>query len=315
MQNSGLNALLTPPDMPAGSHDPHDILLRDVVSLQPDGLAEATHIILGCPQDIGVSRNHGRTGAAAAPAAIRQALYKLKPPMASESVVLADLGDLVTTDDLEAIHERLEAVVSALLQQGKIIISLGGGNDISLPDASSVGKTYPGFAAINVDAHLDMRKSGIRHSGTPYRDLIDSGILRPEQLYEVGIAPWANSPTYLADAQNLGVHIHTLHAVEQAGHKAFFDGLFAEIGGQPLFAGLDMDSVRASDAPGGSASCPAGLSARAVLDFADRCRRHGQTKLFEITEVNPTFDIDGRTAKLAALAVYTFIYGTKQELP
>ena len=109
----------------------------------------------------------------------------------------------------------------------------------------------------------------------------------------------------------MGVHIHTLHTMEQTGHRACFDSLFAEISGQPLFAGLDMDSVRAADAPGVSASSPVGLSARAVLDFADRCRTHGLTKVFEITEVNPTFDIDGRTAKLAALAVYTFIYGNK----
>jgi arginase family enzyme len=47
-------------------------------------------VLLGLPQDEGVARNKGRLGAAGAPDAIRQALYKC---VALQSVRLIDLGN------------------------------------------------------------------------------------------------------------------------------------------------------------------------------------------------------------------------------
>lgn len=309
--NSDILNLLKAPELPTGSYDPNDLLLCDVVSISPDDLDKATHVIVGCPQHIGVERNHGRPGASGAPAAIRQFLYKLKPATGSEDTLILDLGDVDTQGDLEDIHARQEAVVTALLRMGKTVISLGGGNDISFPDASAVYATHPGYAAINMDAHLDMRKNDKRNSGTPYRDLIESHKLDPTNFYEVGIQNRANAPYYLESAKELGVNIHTLAEIDDIGTRTFFNDLFARLDGTALFAGLDMDSVRASDAPGVSASCPVGFSAKTILRFADLCRKHGNTPVFEITEVNPEYDIDGRTARLAALAVYTFIYGNK----
>ncbi len=306
-----LFSMLKPTELPGPSHDVNDLLLRDVASISHTDYDAATHVIIGCPQDIGVTRNHGRLGAAQAPASIRKHLYKLKPPTSSDDIKIMDLGDIHTDGELEAIHERLEKLVTAVLQDGKIVLTLGGGNDISLPDASAVNAIHPGYAAINMDAHLDMRESNIRHSGTPYRNLIDGHKLDPANFFELGIQSWANAPHYLEDAKELGVNVHTLQEISAIGTRTFFTDLFKRLDGTTLFAGLDMDSVRASDAPGVSASCPVGFSAETILDFADRCRTHGNTALFEITEVNPAFDIDGRTTRLAALTMYAFIYGNQ----
>lgn len=311
MIDAALLKMLTAPTLPGPSHDENDVLLRDVVSVAHTDLEKATHVVIGCPQDMGVERNHGRPGAAQAPAAIRELFYKLKPATESGAISIVDLGDVDCDASLEEIHEKQEVLVTALLKVGKTVIVLGGGNDLSLPDASAVHAVYPKYTAINMDAHLDMRKSAQRHSGTPYRDLINAGKLDPVHFHETGIQTWANSPRYLDDARSMGVNIHTLADIHNQGPRNFFNTLFENIKGTPLFAGLDMDAVRASDAPGVSASSPMGFSAKSLLNFAEHCRTHGQTAVFEITEVNPTFDIDGRTARLAALAMYTFIYGNK----
>jgi len=302
---------LTPIKVPGSSHDENDILLRDVVKTSPDAYDKATHVIIGCPQDIGVVRNHGRPGAAKAPEAIRQALYKLKTPPNNESVRLIDLGDVDSSDDLRIIHECLHKAVEQIIWDGKIVIILGGGNDISFPDAKAVHDVHSDFVAINVDAHLDIRKSGVIHSGTPYRNLIDGRHLAPANLYEIGIQPWANSAKYLEEAEAMGINIQTLGEIEAMGVGHFFDRLFDMLNSAPLFAGLDMDCVRASDAPGVSAPSPVGLTATDILNFAARCRTYGETAVFEITEVNPEMDIDGRTARLAALTLYTFLYGNR----
>lgn len=302
---------LVPPMEPATSHDPQDMLMGNVVSTDPEDYGLSTHVLIGCPQDLGVRRNAGRSGAAEAPDSIRRFFYKLKPPVPTSGVRVLDLGNIAVHESLREMHNRLRATVRQALWDGKVVMVLGGGNDISFPDAHAVSEVCPGFAAVNVDAHLDMRKSDVVHSGTPYRNLIENGCLDPSSLHEIGVQPWANSANYLSDAEEMGVNVHTLHHMQGIGTDRFLEDLFKTLEGRTLFAGLDMDSVRASDAPGVSAPCSVGLSAEDVLDFAARCRGHGETAVFEITEVNPGVDVDDRTSRLAALTLYTFIYGRR----
>lgn len=306
-----ITELLKPFPRPAPSPDPLDVLTGDVTGFSPDDIAGADHVIVGCPQDLGVRRNHGRPGAAQGPTEIRRWLYKLKPPAVNPAQRICDLGDVLATGELEEIHVRLESVVRFVLAAGKKAVILGGGNDISLPDFKAASSVHPDCAALNLDAHLDMRVADRVHSGTPYRDLIDCGALAPHKLHQIGIQPWANSPRYLALAAEAGVAAHPLDAVRQAGALNFIRALLRRLPDTPLFLGLDLDSIRAADAPGVSAPSPLGFTAGEIIDLVLACREHGRTALLEISELNPGFDPDGRTARLAALAVYGFVFGRR----
>jgi formiminoglutamase len=303
--------LLLPIRICQKSHDPYDLQMQDVSLFSIDDLPQATHVVVGCPQDQGVQRNHGRPGAAMAPEAIRAMFYRLKPPANQGSVRLLDLGDIRVDGALEEIHDRLQTVVAAALAEGKKVIVLGGGNDISFADGAAMAKVFGEIAAVNIDAHLDLRISDCCHSGTPYRNLLDHGLLRPGNLFEVGIQPSANSAVYLGDAMDLGVQVTTLKEVRRQGAGTFFSALLASLHDRALFVGIDMDSVRNADAPGVSAPSPIGFTAEEVLHFAADCHHHRAIGVFEISEVNPKFDRDNCTASLAALVIYTFLYGLR----
>ena len=58
--------------------------------------------------------------------------------------------------------------------------------------------------------------------------------------------------------------------------------------------------VHAAEAPGVSDPSPMGLTAKEVCEIADVAARDPRTRILEISEVNPAFDRDGITAKLAA---------------
>jgi formiminoglutamase len=307
--NSETRDLLHPVRIDLKSHDSRDLLVQDVTLFSIKDLTQATHVLVGCPQDEGVCRNHGRPGAAGAPAAIRAMFYWLKPPLDHQSVRLLDLGDIKVDGELEEIHDRLQSVVGDALAAGKKVIVLGGGNDISYADGAAMAEVFGEIAAVNIDAHLDLRTGGFRHSGTPYRDLLEHGLLKPGNLVEFGIQPSVNSPAYLGDALSLGVRVMTLAEVRRLGVKTVFNDLLTSLHARPLFIGLDMDSVRSADAPGVSAPSPLGFTAEEILDLVDGC--HRGTHVFEITEVNPGFDRDNCTARLAALAIYTFLYGLR----
>lgn len=288
------------------SHDPNDQLLSQFTGFEPEEYEDATHVLIGCPQDEGVARNHGRQGAKKAPDTIRKFLYKLHYSQRTANK-LFDAGN-VAAESLEESHLNLTRAVSQFLKDGKNVITVGGGNDIACADLKALSAEFNSICAINIDAHLDMRKSEIMTSGTPYRKAIEEKLLNPENFYEFGLRAESNSPLYLKEAEVMGVQILKLREILQNGVSVSFEKILAEIENRPFFLGLDMDSIQCSDAPGVSAASPAGFSAREVLDLIYLSKKRENLKIFEITEVNPDFDIDNRTVKLAALFIYHSLF-------
>ena len=290
------------------SHDPNDRWLAREIGFEEDEYSKATHVLLGCPQDEGVRRNNGRTGASDAPREIRSHFYRLQSPGQSE-VQLFDAGDIDVTESLDQTHDALTKVVARFLEDGKMLIVLGGGNDISYADGRALANWESDISAINIDAHLDMRIATEMTSGTPYRKLLDDQCLKAEHFYEFGIRPESNARFYLDDAQKIGVNIHYLQQIKENGVANSFQKILGEINRRPFFLGLDMDSIQACDAPGVSASSPSGFSGREVMQLIRLARQKKNLRLFEITEVNPKYDIDNRTVKLAAQFIYRFLFG------
>lgn len=306
------------------SHDTNDHWLVQEIGFDENDYAGATHVIIGCPQDEGVKRNNGRTGAAEAPEKIREKLYR-KQVRKKPEIKLFDAGNVSITDFaagaesdvaedkslvLEYSHNHLTRVVAEFLKDGKKVIVLGGGNDISHADVRALSEVEGDeISAVNIDAHLDMRIADKMTSGTPYRKLIEDGFLIPQKFHEFGIRRESNADFYLEEAEKMGVHIHYFQDILKKGVTDSFVNVLNEIEQDPFFLGLDMDSIQASDAPGVSASSPVGFSGREVQQFLHHARKKENLKIFEITEVNPKNDISNMTTKWAATFVYEFLFG------
>ena len=282
-------------------NDSNDVRLGEAVVRRPEHFAKCQVVILGCPQDEGVSRNHGRVGAKQAPAEIRRALYRLPVHDALKSIRIFDLGDLVLKSTLEKTHDAQADVVQELLKIGKTVISLGGGNDIAYPDCKAVAKQFGRICAFNIDAHLDVRADKQANSGTPYRQLLEEKHLAPELFHEIATQPLSNSSRYLEYVGAKGVSVRTLAEIQERGVEDVLRGPLSATQVKAIFWGFDLDSVRASDAPGVSAPSPIGLSAEQICRIGALAGRDARTRLIELSEVNPTFDVDGRTSRLASL--------------
>jgi len=296
-------------------NDRNDPRLGEIVTASPDDYAAADIVILGCPQDEGVRRNNGREGAAKAPDAIRTQFYKLTPMNIKRKVF--DLGDTKIGGSLEQTHVNQLDVVKQLLQDGKRLIVLGGGNDISYPDGRAMSEAYgPGWwIGVNIDSHLDVRSDVPRNSGTPYRQLLDEGLMLPDYFFEVGFQSHFCSPIYYKYLRDIGVHRISLELLRSRSEadlelketiKQKFIGHSASLN---TFFGFDMDAVRMSDAPGTSAPSPLGLKASEFIQLVKYAASLANTKIIEFTEVNPNFDIDNRTAKLVAIGMHRFCSG------
>jgi formiminoglutamase len=153
-----------------------------------------------------------------------------------------------------------------------------------------------------------VRKDFPRNSGTPYRQLLDEKLLKPENFFEIAYQPQSASPIYFKYLQNLGATIVSLEELREK--KSVTNNLEKIIISNNLpvnaFYGFDVDAVRASDAPGVSASSPLGLTGEEFVELVKFVGENTQTQIIEFTEVNPKFDLDNRTAKLVAFAMHQF---------
>jgi formiminoglutamase len=293
---------LVPPDedLLYTRKDPNDVRFGDVVLHDPRRYGDADVVIVGCPQDEGVRRSGGRIGARLAPAEIRRALYRYAVSEAHEHLRLFDAGDVRILETLEATHDALRTVVHRFLEGGKKVVVLGGGNDISYPDCAALALLVESVLVFNVDRHLDVRADAPRNSGTPYRQLLEEGHIRPELFHEVGTNSFANSVPYRRYVEERGAYIHFLGDLREAGVGASVRGIVERSAADAIFWGFDLDVVQAAEAPGVSDPGPMGLSAREVCEIADVAAADGRTRIIEVTEVNPEHDVGGVTSKLAA---------------
>lgn len=296
-------------------NDPNDPRLGEIVARDPDRLEAADIVILGCPQDEGVRRNQSRVGAADAPRAIREEFYKLTTNGIRRSIF--DLGDIALGSTLEETHDALTAVVSKLLRDGKRLIVLGGGNDISYADGVAMSEVFgvDAWIGVNIDSHLDVRIADERNSGTPYRQLLDGGHLMPGYFYEVGYQSHLCSPIYYNYIRELGVNrisLELLRSREEADielKESIRDKFIGHSESMNTFFGFDMDAVRSADAPGVSAPSPLGLRNGEFIQLVKYAASLANTKIIEFTEMNPKYDVDGRTAKLVAIGMHRFCTG------
>lgn len=282
-------------------------VLGEAIKLEADDYTQADVVIIGCPQDEGVSRNHGRRGSREAPKEIRRALFRFPLTEQLASLVIFDLGDTVVSGELEEIHRRHEEIIYSLLRDGKRVIVIGGGNDISYPDCRGLSRIDPELTVFSIDSHYDVRTDDRSTSGTPYRQLLDEGHLKGKRLYEMAIKEFVNAPEHREYLERQGANIYTLDALRGAGIEKTFNTFLRESSVSSIFWGFDIDSICSMEAPGVSAPNPIGLTSDEICRIAAIAGSDSRTRLVEVAEMNPRFDIDGRTARLVATMLIFYL--------
>jgi arginase family enzyme len=266
--------------------------LASQIRSTPDGCRIG---LIGVPDDTGVKLNYGRPGAAHGPDALRSAFarYGVADPHDWTWPSIWDAGDVeVVPGDLHATHERVTSVVRSMTERGVFPIMIGGGHDLTFPFVRAVAELQSPMHGIYFDAHLDVRAE--TGSGMPFRRLIETGAA--DSLRVFGLDPFSNARE----------------------HVEWFNDHGGRIGGrtpddewlnQPTFVSLDMDVFDSAHAPGVSALNPCGWQPALGERWCYEAGRNNNVRCFDIMELSPPFDQDGRTARLAARMLLAFIRG------
>ena len=281
----------------------------------PDGCALA---LLGLPDDTGIKLNGGRPGAAEGPTALRAALAKYGTAWDGRggrrlAAGLYDAGDVEPApgSDERALvetHARVERAVAALHERGLVPICVGGGHDLTAPAVTALSRAAGGaVGGINVDAHLDVRERV--GSGMAFRRLIDGGFVAPRWFAEVGLGRFVNDEADLRWLADKGATLVSADSILGATLpvRRLID--VAVTHARAAFLSIDLDGLDAAQAPGVSAPNPMGLMARDAADLVEAAGASPSVRHFDIMELSPPHDHDGRTARLAAFLLLMFLAG------
>lgn len=248
------------------------------------------------------------SGAHATPNAVRRVLGRLSTWCPSRGVDLADVLrplDVGNVDDPDLGDEgefRTRAAAYSAAELATLVVALGGDNSLTAPLGIATLGDLSTAGLVTLDAHHDIREG--RSNGTPVRRLLEAG-LPGEQVVQVGIADWANSRSYAAEAHARGITvIHRREVAEHGIEAAMRTALdIAGARGGRILVDLDLDVADRAVAPGCPASLPGGLSAYEVLTAAYLAGNDPRVKAVDVTEVDATNDPDERTVRLAALCL------------
>ncbi|MGO2240447.1 MAG: formimidoylglutamase [Halomonas sp.] len=282
--------------------------------------------LLGFESDAGVARNQGRTGAAEGPNALRRALA----PLAWHRTAPAyDAGNVRCVDDaLEAAQQALADRLTSLLTDGHLPIVLGGGHEVAyaswlglaqffMPETSASKESGPeGLAPrigiINLDAHFDLRDPvHIRSSGTPFAQIADQCQQHGWSFRYacLGVSRAANTRALFTRAASLGTLIREDREIDALRLDSIVRDVQRFIAKcDHLYLTIDLDVLPAAEAPGVSAPAARGVSLALIEPLVEVVRDSGKLRLADLAELNPSLDIDGRTAKAAARLVHLLTF-------
>jgi len=271
--------------------------------------------LLGYACHEGVRRNKGRKGAFKGPKAIRKALAKL-PNHLEKEVKFFDGGSLECIDGkLENIQTHLAEKVSQLLKQETFPILLGGGHDMAYGHYNGIKNHLDAkktIGIINFDAHFDLRSNTDgNNSGTPFyqiaKDCEKNG--SDFKYLCLGVRKDANDSILFKTAEDLGVTY-----IENSKFKAYYAAQVVHVvldfirEVDHIYVTIDLDGFSSAFAPGVSAASPMGFSPGIVLETLQMIIDSKKLISVDIAEMNPKYDIDNRTAKLAASLVHFVIH-------
>jgi arginase family enzyme len=266
--------------------------------------------VMGVPLHLG---SITETRADIAPAAVREALTGFSVWDGEgdlRRVAVRDLGDLGLADSSpeDAVSPVMEAMAGA---EADAVVLLGGDNSITRPGVHGLDLPFDRVGLLTLDAHFDLRDTAAGMlNGNPVRARLEDG-LPGENIAQVGIQPFANSPEYAAVARDAGIAVVPAEEVRARGIEAAVAEALARLEerAEAIYVDLDVDVLDRAFAPACPGARPGGLTPSDLNAAARLAGAHPKVRAVDLVEVDPTEDVAAVTVLATAAALLSFAAG------
>ncbi|HEV2581761.1 MAG TPA: arginase [Ktedonobacteraceae bacterium] len=288
---------------------------------------------IGVPLDLGA----GKHGADMGPNAIRYAGLNLLPSIDEQlrklGHPLIDEGNLaipqprIEQPHIANVHLRnvetilevcgsLATTVERCCGPDDFPLVIGGDHSLTMGSLTGVVRARGPVGVIWVDAHADFNTDTTTPSGNVHGMSLAALVgIGNTQLVELGgISPKVDphrvviigsrdlDPGEKDFLREVGIHVFTMKEIDRLGMAAIMEQAIelATPGTNGLHISFDIDAVDPRDAPGTGTKVAGGLTYREAHLALELIADSGKMTSLDIVEVNPTLDMENRTAMLAA---------------
>jgi guanidinopropionase len=222
---------------------------------------------------------------------------------------VADMGDApVHPFDLMDSIDKITAFFKNLAQHNISPIAAGGDHTITLPILRGLFKGEP-FGAVHFDAHADTLDTylgtKINHA-TPFRRLVEEGILDPKRTIQIGLRGTRFADDDIQYGYDMGMRIVTMDDFEEMGRKEVIRECRRVCGQGPTYITFDIDGLDPVYCIGTGVPEPGGLSmrdAQVIIRGLQGLHLIGG----DVCEVLPLADPSGHTALNAANLMFEML--------
>ena len=242
------------------------------------------------------------------PHAVRQSSALTRSYHPSQGVDLfehlrcADGGDVLCVPmSTERTLDAITARTAEILDANALPVMIGGDHTTSLGTLRAIAKKHGPVGLIHFDAHSDTFGPawGVElHHGTVFRKAVEEGLLRTNDVYQIGIRGPFTAANDLEFAHQHGIHIVSIDDIKQDLEEVLETLGSLDKNGK-FYVSFDLDSVDPAYAPGTGTPVPGGLTSYEALTLVralvgiDVCG-------IDLVEISPDHDVSGITSLLAA---------------
>ena len=282
--------------------------------------------LVGAPTDVGA----GHRGALMGPEALR--IAGLLEALRDRGIDVVDRGNLdgprnPWQDPVEG-YRHLDEVVAwnravmdgvlAELRQGRLPILMGGDHCLGIGSITAVARhcrdTGKQLRVLWLDAHADFNTHDVTPSGNIHgmpvaclcgigpRALTGLGgsapAVQPSEIRQIGIRSVDPGEKRLIKEHALDVY--DMRYIDEVGMKRAMEEALAGVDDNThVHVSFDVDFLDPSIAPGVGTVVPGGPNYREAQLVMEMIADSGRMRSLDIVELNPAFDNQNRTAKLA----------------
>ncbi len=239
-------------------------------------------------------------------------------PVRNPEMLSVTHGNAKYLPEIAEACQKLADQVEAALESGSIPIVLGGDHSIAIGSVGGLSafhhKRNQKVGVIWFDAHGDMNTpesspSGNIH-GMPFAAILGRGAkelthisgfgpkVEPEDCVLIGAR--SVDPEEAVALRASGIRVVTMRELDERGMSAVMDEAMwlASRRTTGFHVTMDMDFVDPDFAPGVGTPVPGGPTYRESHLAMEKVADSGKMLSFELTEINPVFDVSNKTAEL-----------------
>ena len=254
--------------------------------------------IIGVPVD----SNGFIKGSKDAPDQIRSKLYQLRK--IDRNLKIYDLGNVKNGLSINDTYFALRDILLELREREISSIILGGSQDLSRGVFLALEKHEGLHLILTIDSMLDFSLDEDQLNSRNYlNQVVNTTGLKQFSLTNLGHQAYFVTENQLQQLDKSYLESIRLGEARKEIKQA-----------EPLirdseFISIDMGAVRHADAPGASTPSPSGFFGDELCQITRYAGLSEQTNILGFFELNPSSDINGQTAHLAAQASWYFLEG------